>query len=97
VHDRIVLNSYNLVIHEATIEGTILGSHPFKAKGIVHDRRQRIVTLEFGEAIRHSNRQSRLSIRFHGVLSNTLNGFYRSAYSIESGEKAYMFSTKCEV
>ena len=97
LQDTIVLNSYGLVIREATIEGVSEGSVPSKALRIRHDEGRRIVTLEFGDTICNPNRQSRLSILFDGVLSNTMTGFYRSSYTTDEGENMYMFSTKCEV
>jgi hypothetical protein len=98
LEDKIVLNSHELKIHEASIqasqtktESTVL------SKNITYDDKNRTATLEFGEKIRHDNRKSVLSLSFDGILNDTMAGFYRSAYTDANGEKAYMFSSQCEV
>jgi aminopeptidase N len=96
--DKIVLNSHELVIHEAVIKASETKTEStIKAKHITYDDKARTATLDFGQKIRHSNGKSFLSLRFDGILNNAMAGFYRSAYVDANGENKYMFSTQCEV
>lgn len=98
LEDKIVLNSYELKIHEATIQASQTKTESIiPAKTITYDEKDRTATLQFGEKIRHDSRRSVLSMSFEGMLNNTMAGFYRSAYTDANGENKYMFSTQCEV
>jgi aminopeptidase N len=98
LEDKIVLNSYELKIHEAVIRATQTKTEStVKAVNISYDEKARTATLDFGQKILHDNKKSFLSIKFDGILNNAMAGFYRSAYEDGNGEKKYMFSTQCEV
>jgi aminopeptidase 2 len=98
LEDKIVLNSHELEIHEATIQATQTKTEStVTAKTISYDEKGRTATLDFGQKIRHDNRKSFLSMKFDGILNNAMAGFYRSAYTDANGEKRFMFSTQCEV
>ena len=93
-----MLNSYELEIKEATITAIETKTEStVKAQNIAYDEDGRNATLEFGQSIKHDNRKSILSLKFNGILNNTMSGFYRSAYTDANGEKKYMFSSQCEV
>jgi hypothetical protein len=93
-----VLNSHELEIKEATITAVETKTEStIKAQNISYDEAGRSATLEFGQSIKHDNGKSVLSIKFNGILNNTMSGFYRSAYTDANGEKKYMFSSQCEV
>ena len=96
--DKIVLNSHELKIHEATIQATQTKTEStVQAKNISYDEKGRTATLDFGQKIRHDNRKSFLSMKFDGILNNAMAGFYRSSYTDANGDKKFMFSTQCEV
>ena len=98
LENKIVLNSYELEIKEATITAVETKTETtIKAQKIAYDEAARNATLEFGQNIKHDNRKSILSLKFNGILNNTMSGFYRSAYTDANGEKKYMFSSQCEV
>ena len=98
LENKIVLNSYELEIKEATITAIETKTEiTIKAQNISYDEAGRNATLEFGQNIKHDNRKSILSLKFNGILNNTMSGFYRSAYTDANGEKKYMFSSQCEV
>jgi aminopeptidase N len=98
LENKIVLNSYELEIKEATITAVETKTQTtLKAQNISYDEAGRNATLDFGQSIKHDNRKSILSMKFNGILNNTMSGFYRSAYTDANGEKKYMFSSQCEV
>jgi aminopeptidase 2 len=98
LENKIVLNSHELEIKEATITAVETKTEStIKAQNISYDEAGRSATLEFGQSIKHDNRRSVLSIKFNGILNNTMSGFYRSAYTDAIGETKYMFSSQCEV
>lgn len=98
LENKVVLNSYELEIKEATITAVETKTETvIKASNISYDEAGRNATLEFGQNIKHDNRKSILSMKFNGILNNTMSGFYRSAYIDAKGQKKYMFSSQCEV
>jgi len=98
LQDKIVLNSYELEIKEASITATETKTESsVNASKISYDEKDRTATLEFGQNIKHDNGKSLLKMTFNGILNDSMAGFYRSAYTDENGEKKYMFSTQCEV
>jgi aminopeptidase 2 len=98
LEDKIVLNSHELDIFEASIIATETKTQStVKAQNISYDEKGRTATLDFGQKIGHENGKSLLSLKFNGILNNAMAGFYRSAYTDENGDKKYMFSTQCEV
>ena len=98
LEDKIVLNSHELEIKEASITATETKTEStVNASSISYDDKARTATLDFGQKIKHDNGKSLLNMKFNGLLNNAMAGFYRSAYTDEKGEKKYMFSTQCEV
>jgi aminopeptidase 2 len=98
LEDKIVLNSHELDIFEASITATETKTEStVKAQNILYDEKARTATLDFGQKIGHENGKSLLTLKFNGILNNSMAGFYRSAYTDENGDKKYMFSTQCEV
>ena len=97
LEDKIVLNSYELTIHEAVIRTERDGEPTSKAKQITYDQKEKMVTLEFGQRIHHQDGKSILSLKFQGLLNSSMVGFSRSAYTGTNGETKFMFSSKCEV
>lgn len=97
LEDKIVLNSYELIIHEAIIRAEGDASSASKAQQISCDPEGKMVTLEFGHKIRHANGRSILSLKFEGSLNSNMVGFSRNAYTDANGKRKFMFSSKCEV
>ncbi len=88
---EIMMNSSEIEIESAQLES---GGAVIPVSGIVFDKEREAVTLTLAEPA--SAGPAKLSINFTGVLNDKLRGFYRSQYTTESGETAYLATTQFE-
>ena len=85
--DRLVLNSAEIEISSAAIDGT-------EATAISHDEKLEMVTLELGEQL--SPGRHRLEISYTGIINDQLRGLYRSVYVDADGESHVIATSQCQ-
>lgn len=84
----VVLNSVEIEIHSATINGAKIDKFDF-------DTEKQTVTFHLSSQLSKDSNAT-LSLKFTGELNDKMAGFYRSSYTNASGEKAYLATTQME-
>ena len=88
---EIVMNSLDIEIQSAQLES---GGNVIAVSEINYDRDREAVTLTLAGPAAPGPAQ--LNINFTGVLNDKLRGFYRSQYTTQTGETAYLATTQFE-
>ncbi|OBA23119.1 alanine/arginine aminopeptidase [Metschnikowia bicuspidata var. bicuspidata NRRL YB-4993] len=85
---EITLNSLEIDIHAAHFNGSAVAS-------IAYDEDKQTATFALGaEAV--PGQDAVLSMSFTGILNDKMAGFYRSTYTDENGQTAYLATTQME-
>ncbi|KAG7193103.1 Aminopeptidase 2 mitochondrial [Scheffersomyces spartinae] len=85
--DFITLNTLEIKIHEATINGT-------KITDISYDDAKQRVTFKSPNELKAGS-EAKLYLKFTGELNDKMAGFYRSSYT-EDGKTKYLATTQME-
>ncbi len=85
---EILLNSNELEIQNTEVETK---SESLKAT-VAYDRKKERISIKTGKKV---NGKCKISIEFKGIIKDSLNGLYRSAYYL-NGEKKYIVTTQFE-
>ncbi|KAJ9056680.1 hypothetical protein DSO57_1030462 [Entomophthora muscae] len=93
---KIVLNSNELQISHASIKYVHAKVElSQEAAEITYDTKITTATLHFPQEI-PAGYKGDLSLSFTGILNDKMNGFYRSSYNDQDGNKRYMATTQFE-
>ena len=88
---ELVMNSLDIEIQSAKLEQ---GGKNIPVSGIAYNVDTESVTLALAEEAGEGS--AKLSMEFTGILNDKLRGFYRSQYTTDSGETAYLATTQFE-
>jgi aminopeptidase 2 len=103
--NQIVLNSKDLKVHSASLAFISKGepvssshSNPrLQATSIIYNTQDETVTLKFGQDIIIAKDDlAILHVEFEGTHNDQMCGFYRSSYTLKTGEKEFMLSSHFE-
>lgn len=84
----ITLNAVEIEIHSATVNGADV------AKTTLDDEKQ-TVTLDLAAELPAESKAT-VELKFTGILNDKMAGFYRSSYTDENGNTAYLATTQME-
>ncbi|KAI9290700.1 hypothetical protein K502DRAFT_326607 [Neoconidiobolus thromboides FSU 785] len=93
---KIVLNSNEIEIQKAQIKN-LQGKteQSFDSESISYDEKTTTATISFAQEL-EAETETELHLEFTGILNDKMNGFYRSSYDDENGNKRYMATTQFE-
>lgn len=86
--DKITLNCLEIDIHDAAVNGKAVSK-------ISYDEDMQTAAFDLAESLQ-SGSKATLSLTFTGLLNDKMAGFYRSSYTDESGNTAYLATTQME-
>eukprot|EP00833_Pecoramyces_ruminatium_P002089 jgi/Orpsp1_1/1176121/evm.model.c7180000056487.2 len=92
--NEIFMNGYDITIHSVHITDAS-SMKKQEVTNVTLDNETQIIKLKM-ENIFKKGSKAKLSIKFTGILNNEMNGFYRSEYVDNNGQKKYMASTQFE-
>ncbi len=87
---KISLNSDDITI----LSASIIQNKTINAEKIEYDKETQTISFLFNEKIRKG--KAVLSIKFKGMISESMRGFYQSRYSLKDGIKKVMATTQFE-
>jgi len=90
----ITANAYDMTVHSAILTD-VASMEKQDATKIDIDATAQTVKFTFANAVKKGSK-AKLSIKFTGNLNNEMNGFYRSEYTDNNGQKKFMAVTQFE-